>query len=352
MDQRDRCFVILHRPPDGALEQKWRACLAASDFPTHYTAPEYFAEPPLRNKGPFAVLSLENGNVTGVLTGVHEGDRIQSGLSVRPQIAFSRAADRQVAMARLIAGLLEEARSARLVDFFVWSAMAGLVDARFHKRPYDGVVVMDLEPDSERIFRRFSSKRRADIRKAIKSGVSVSAAASQDDISAFYSIHHEWARRKSQPVVAERDFREIFALTGNRRLLLARYQNQVVAGVVHRFFPRGVMEYAANHSLESALPLRPNDLLQWRAIQWGCAAGMTKYSLGGTHFFLRKFGGKVEPTTRCRLDLSLFRRYTIGDWLADQVQRARPVIPDPLIAAARNVRGFLDRPRRRAQKEA
>src|SRR6516162_6859788 len=171
MDQRDRCFLILHRPPDGALEQKWRACLAASDFPTHYTTPEYFVEPPLRNRGPFEVLSLENGNVTGVLTGVHEGDRIQSGLSVRPQIAFSRAADRRVAMARLIAGLLEEARSARLVDFFVWSAMAGLVDARFHKRPYDGVVVMDLEPDSERIFRLQIHHHDTVIRPFVEAGI-------------------------------------------------------------------------------------------------------------------------------------------------------------------------------------
>jgi hypothetical protein len=113
------------------------------------------------------------------------------------------------------------------------------------------------------------------------------------------------------------------------------------------------MEYAANHSLESALPLRPNDLLQWRAIEWGCAEGMTKYSLGGTHFFLRKFGGTVLPTMRCRLDLSMFRRYAIGDWLTDQVQRAHPFVPDQLAVVARSVRRMLHRPHgRRPQKGA
>jgi len=351
MNQSDGSFAILDRQPRGALEAKWRACLAASDFPTHYTAPEYFLEPSLRRKRPFAILSLLGEDVTGVLTGFHEGGRVQSGLSVRPQLAFSRTADHSRAMKSLVAGLLQQAKSATLVDIFVWSEMAGLVDARFHKRPYEGVVVIDLLPDSEMMFRRLSSKRRTDIRRVIKSGISVGAAESQDDIAAFYAIHREWARRKGQPIVEENEFHETFALTGNRRLLLARYEGRVIAGVVHRFFPGGVMEYAANNSLESALPLRPNDLLQWRAIEWGCAEGITKYSLGGAHSFLRKFGGKVLPTTRCRLDLSTFRRYAIGDWLTDQAQRARPFMPDQLAVVARSVRGLLDRPRARSPQK-
>jgi hypothetical protein len=354
MKQSETSFLILDRQPCSALEGKWRACLAASDFPTHYTAPEFFLEPSLKSKKPFAILSLAGEDVTGVLTGVHEGDRIQSGLSVRPQIAFSRAADRSRAMTSLVTGLLQRARSATtLLDFFVWSEMTVLVDPRFQKRTYEGVVVMDLPRDPEVIFRKLSPKRRTDIRRVIKSGVSVEVGESQEDISAYYDIHREWARRKGQPIIEEQEFQETFALTGNRRLLLARYKGRVIAGVVHRFFPGGVMEYAANNSLESALQLRPNDLLQWRAIEWGCAQGMTKYSLGGAHPFLRKFGGQVVPTTRCRLDLSMFRRYAIGDWFTDQAQRARPLIPDQLAVVARSVRGLLDKPRaRRLQKGA
>ena len=66
--------------------------------------------------------------VTGVMTGIHRSDRVQSGLSNHPQIAFSRHADRSLAMSNLIAGLLQEARFAKLVDLFLWSDMAGLVD--------------------------------------------------------------------------------------------------------------------------------------------------------------------------------------------------------------------------------
>jgi len=58
-------------------------------------------------------------------------------------------------------------------------------------------------------------------------------------------------------------------------LLLARYNDEVIAGVVLRFFPGGVVEHAANSSLQSALHLKPNDLLHWRAIEWACADGLT-----------------------------------------------------------------------------
>jgi hypothetical protein len=319
--------------------------LAQSDFPTHYTAPEYFLEPLLRRSKPFAILSLAGEQVTGVLTGIHQDDRVQSGLSVRPQVAFSRNADRAEAIRSLIAGLLEEAESAKLVDLFVWSEMAELIDARFRKRPYEGVVMMELAQDSDTIFRKFPTKRRTDIRRVIKSGVSVAPAETGDDLSEFYVIHRDWARRKGQQAIGEEEFRETFALRGNRRLLLARYEGRVIAGVVHRFFPGGVMEYAANNSLESALQLRPNDLLQWRAIEWGCAEGLTKYSLGGAHPFLRKFGGEVVATTRCRLDRSIFRGYTVRDWLADTAGRARPFIPDRLATFARSLRGPPEAPR-------
>jgi len=81
----------------------------------------------------FAVLSIVGEDVTAVMTGLHDADRVQSGLTLRPQIAFSRYADRPRAMNDLIAGLLQESKSAKLVDLFLWSDMAGLVAARLHQ---------------------------------------------------------------------------------------------------------------------------------------------------------------------------------------------------------------------------
>jgi hypothetical protein len=91
----DTSFEILHGQPAGPNEILWRACLAESDLPAHDTAPEYFCEPIRYGKDPFAVLSILGQHVTAVMTGIHYPDRVQSGPSNRPQIAFSRHADRE-----------------------------------------------------------------------------------------------------------------------------------------------------------------------------------------------------------------------------------------------------------------
>jgi hypothetical protein len=345
MDGSAPSYHILHRRPGGLIEARWRACLADADFPTHYTAPEYFLEPGFRNKGPFAILSLSGEEVTAVLTGIHNGAYVQSGQSVRPQIVFSRRADRVRAMANLVDGILVEAASAKLVDLFVWSDMDALVNSRFRQRRHEGVVMLDLSHGPDFLFRKFSQTTRNEIRRAIKYGVSVDIATKREDISSYYTVYVDWSRRKRIPFVDEDEFQAMFSLTQNRRLFLARHESQVIAGAVLRFFYGGVAEYAANSSLEGALQLHPNHLLQWRAIEWACAEGMTRYSLGGAHFFLRKFGGEVVTTTRCRLDLSMFRGYRVRDWLADTAERARPLLPDRLTNVARSLRGLLEAPR-------
>ncbi len=345
MNGRAPSYHILHGRPEGQIEALWRACLADADFPTHYTAPEYFLEPGLRNKGPFAILSLSGEEVTAVLTGTNDGAYVQSGQSVRPQIVFSRRADRVQAMTNVVDGLLVEAASAKLVDLFVWSDMDALVNSRFRQRRHEGVVMLDLSYGPDFLFRKFSQTTRNEIRRAIKYGVSVAIATKREDISSFYTVYLDWSRRKRIPFVEENKFQAMFSLTQNRRLFLARHEGEVIAGAVLRFFYGGVAEYAANSSLERALQLHPNHLLQWRAIEWACAEGMARYSLGGAHFFLRKFGGHIMPTTRCRLDLSLFRRFAIGDRIADQAERARPLIPGRLITAARALRGWVEKPR-------
>jgi Acetyltransferase (GNAT) domain len=338
----DPSFQILHGQPARPIETLWRACLADSDFPSHYTAPEYFCEPMFHGKRPFAVLSIVDEGVTAVMTGLNHGGRVQSGLSARPQIAFSRRADRASSMSNLIAGLLHEAGSAKLIDLFLWSDMAGLVDGRFRQRPCRGAVMLDLSSGPDAVFQRFSQTRRNDIRRAIRCGVSVDLAESRDDIMAYYTVYVDWARRRHLQIAGEEEFREEFFRTRkNRRLLLARHNGEVIAGLVLRFFPGGVVEFAARSSLQSALYLKPNDLLHWRAIEWACKEGFTTYNLGGTGLFFRKFGGEVVPTTRHRLDLSLFRRHAIGDWLEGRLDEVRTFVPQRAVALARSARSHV-----------
>jgi hypothetical protein len=61
--------------------------------------------------------------------------------------------------------------------------------------------------------------------------------------------------------------------------------------------------------------LKPNDLMQWRGIQWACAQGLRRHSLGGAHEFLLRFGGTVVPILRYRVDRTLFLRHDLKEGL-------------------------------------
>src|SRR5215831_10068425 len=100
---------LCHRKPVAGLSDRFR-------FSDALHGPDLFSEPMFRNNKGFAVLSLVGEEVTGVLTGIKSGDCIQSGLSVRPQIALRRGGDSALAVGDLIAGLLAEAEGAKLID--------------------------------------------------------------------------------------------------------------------------------------------------------------------------------------------------------------------------------------------
>src|SRR5215475_9936227 len=112
MDGRGRKmkWKIIQNFPEADLERSWRECLIHADYPTHYTAPEYFLEPFWADKHPFAVLALDGGGVTAVVTGLHTGTQIVSGLSVRPQLCQRKDADRLQVSKALSHGLLEAAK--------------------------------------------------------------------------------------------------------------------------------------------------------------------------------------------------------------------------------------------------
>jgi hypothetical protein len=113
-------------------------------------------------------------------------------------------------MNNLIAGFLQEAGSAKLIDLFLWSDMTGLVDARFQQRTHEGVVILNLSIGPNTLFRGFSQTRRNDIRRAIKSAVSVDFAKSRDDVSAYYAVSVDWTRSRSLPITEEEQFQRIF----------------------------------------------------------------------------------------------------------------------------------------------
>ena len=313
-------FKIIHEFPVPDLAHAWGEFLRRVEVPSHYDSPEYFLDP-LRGQGtrPFAVLALEDDRVRGVLTGFHLGKEVMSGLPSRPQICVD-SADAAATLTMLAAGLLVEADDAELVSIYTWRSidLVPFSTHGFRRRQLPGSVVLDLTRGADALFSEFAKDRRRNIRFAEKHGVEVREAASTQDIVDAHAVYTAWrgtARKKVQGDWSFESFEKTVGLKSNRRLFLATLSGKVIAMNIFRFFPGGLFESAANSSLDQFIYLKPNDLLQWRGIQWACAQGFRRHSLGGAHEFLRRFGGTVVPVIRYRLDRTVLRRHDMKESL-------------------------------------
>ncbi len=338
-------FIILHEFPEPNLAERWRACLARAEFPAHYDAPEYFLEPFWETKHPFAVLAIGRGLVNAVLTGCHQGNQVISGLPSRPQLCVADQASGETALDALARGLLKEAGSAPLVTVYSWSQNPIEVFSRhgFLQRSLEGNVVLDLSMGAQEVFRQFTENRQRNIRLAAKNNVEVFQAMAKEDFSAFYEVLLSWRKTEritvEGPEISFETFEKAYQLDGNRRLFLARYSGKIIAGTTVRFLPKGLLEYAANASLDEYLHVRPNDLLLWKTVEWGCQEGFQRYSLGGAHPFLRKSGGMVLPTYRYRADRTWNRRFDLRERIMDQRRRILHMVPAPLERVIREALG-------------
>ena len=69
-------------------------------------------------------------------------------------------------------------------------------------------------------------------------GVSIAFAKFREDVSAYYEVYVDWARRRFLRIMAEEELQEEFsAANQNRRLLLAHYNGEVVTGWCFASFP-------------------------------------------------------------------------------------------------------------------
>jgi Acetyltransferase (GNAT) domain len=337
-------FKILHEFPDAGLEKAWRDCLTRVEFPSHYNTPEYFLEPYFTTRRPFAVLAFEGEAVTGVLTGLHEGNQVHCGLPSRPQICADPTKDAAATQRALMEGLLNEAGGAELITVFTWPSLELPVFAKrgFRRRQLPGNVVLDLSQGADAVFKQFSKDRRRNIRFAEKNGIEVQLASTPQDIAEAYEVYQAWRgtdRKELRGTTFTADvFTRAALLTTSRRLFLARLSGKVIAMNIFRLCPGGLFESAANSSLDEFMHLKPNELMQWRGIEWACSQGLRRHSLGGSHQFLLRFGGTVVPIIRYRLDRSWFRKHDVRDAVRDLGRQALRKMPP---AMEKKVRALL-----------
>jgi len=312
-------WKVLTQNPDAQLTQKWNEFLENASFPTHYTTPDFFVDPFVRGGEKFAVLAFdENEKISAVLTGIENGKTIISGLPVRPQTAFRKDADRFRAATALTAGLKQKGGAkSELIDFYTWEQVKEFEELGFQANQCgedESIILLDLSKSAEQLFKEFSQTRRSELRKVMKQNqLEIKDLETDEELRQLYEIHTDWNSRKGNQPDTFEQLKFAAAQIDYRKILIAKYEEKVIAGSFYRFCKGGMVEYAGNNSLTEFQKLRPNDLIGWRSIEWACREKFTHYSMGGSHLFLRRFGGELVSPYRYKLDRSFLRIHNLRE---------------------------------------
>jgi hypothetical protein len=120
------------------------------------------------------------------------------------------------------------------------------------------------------------------VRKANRLEVAIRPAQTRDDLRSWYDLYLETMRTHMTPPRPFRLFEvmwEVLRPLGLMRLLLAESGRRLIAGSLYMTFGSTVF-YAFNGCRRSELRLRPNDFIQWHAIDQFRREGFREYDLG------------------------------------------------------------------------
>jgi CelD/BcsL family acetyltransferase involved in cellulose biosynthesis len=173
--------------------------------------------------------------------------------------------------------------------------------------PMDAGVIHELElgPDPDLVFRSFRAQTQRNIRKAVRTGVSIEASRTEHDLlGVFYGLHLRTRRRQGIPVQPKRFFHALrthMLGAGHGFVLVARLEGRPVAAAV--FLTGGdTIVYKFGASDPAFLAARPNNLLFWEAIRWGCEHGYRHFNFGrsdhentGLRAFKSGWGAEERP---------------------------------------------------------
>ena len=164
--------------------------------------------------------------------------------------------------------------------------------------------LVDLTKPKEELWNSLSKKRRNDIRRAKKSGVTIKEIKNKNSIPLFYDLIHKTYKNAKLPLAKIDLFESIFGLLAQKSMaqfLLAEYEDNYIGAILILIYKERIYDWYAG-AFRDYLRLCPNDLLAWHSIEWGSENGYHTFDFGGAgkpneeygvRDFKKQFGGKL-----------------------------------------------------------
>jgi peptidoglycan pentaglycine glycine transferase (the first glycine) len=144
-------------------------------------------------------------------------------------------------------------------------------------------IMLDLTPDEDILLANMKEKWRYNVRLASRKGVQIRVAQTVEDIQNWYALLQTTSARDQFGIHTLEYYRrawQIFALRKQARLLLAYYNEQLLAGIFVGLMAKQAI-YLYGASSNEQRQLMPNYLLQWEAIRWAKQSGAATYDFWG-----------------------------------------------------------------------
>lgn len=161
-------------------------------------------------------------------------------------------------------------------------------------------MTMALAASVEAQWRALDRKLRNQVRKAEKSGLTVTVGG-VEEVDGFFAVFSRNMRDLGTPVYPKQFFEEMLrTFPEQARVFTVTHRGQPVASAVTQAF-RDIFEVPSASSLREFRTLCPNVLLYWEMIRFAVSAGLRTFDFGrstpgdGTFLFKQQWGAKAEP---------------------------------------------------------
>ncbi len=204
----------------------------------------------------------------------------------------------------------------QLVGQLIQNRNAPKIEARWNLPPNPAIHAsaayvlhtVKLLADAQTVAQRFRRTNRQNIQTAEKRGVRIEWGNRPQALQDFYRLQLSTRQRKGVPVQPYAFFellwRKIIDQGLGFVLFACKDDEYLAAGLFLHYGQTLTYKYAA--STEVSQNLRPNNLLTWTAIQWGCRNGYSLFDFGrtdpaneGLQQFKRGWGADEIPLTYC-----------------------------------------------------
>lgn len=145
---------------------------------------------------------------------------------------------------------------------------------------------IELSDNFDEVIGRVHSMHNRNTRLAVRNGVKVELGGSLNDVREYYGLHRLTRKRQGVPVQPWHFFKILWSELIDQKqgfILMARHEGRLVGGAV--FLHAGdTLTYKYGASDSRWFKLRPNDLIFYEGIRWGCENGYRLLDLGRTEF--------------------------------------------------------------------